>query len=121
MEYREVHVDVARNVPLVQLDPAALMQGRNGTADEPLYLICRSGSRGHQAAEKFVNADLPLAGPANLQGRLAADNVFGRAARYPGTQGMRIAPTGTAAWNTSRGETGVEVAVASDTSDAPFK
>jgi len=55
-EYREVHVEVARNVPLDQLDPAALMQARNGTADEPLYLICRSGSRGHQAAEKFVKA-----------------------------------------------------------------
>lgn len=54
VEYREVHVEIARNVPLDQLDPAALMQARNGTANEPLYLICRSGSRGQQACEKFL-------------------------------------------------------------------
>ena len=56
VEYREVHVEFARNVPLDQLDPAALMQARNGCQDEPLYVICRSGSRGQQACEKFLNA-----------------------------------------------------------------
>ena len=56
VEFREVHVDVARNVPLDQLDPAAVMQARNGSANEPLYLICRSGSRGQQACEKFLKA-----------------------------------------------------------------
>ena len=33
---------------------------------------------------------VPLAGPANRQGRIAADNVFGRAARFRGTQGTAI-------------------------------
>lgn len=33
---------------------------------------------------------VPLAGPANRQGRIAADNVFGRALRYRGTQGTAI-------------------------------
>ena len=56
IEYREVHVEIARNVPLDQLDAAALMHGRIGTANEPLYLICRSGSRGQQACEKFLAA-----------------------------------------------------------------
>lgn len=56
VEYREVHIEIARNVPLDQLDPAALMQARNGPAHEPLYLICRSGSRGQQACEKFLKA-----------------------------------------------------------------
>ena len=56
VEFREVHVEFARNVPLDQLDPAALMRARNGSADEPLYFICRSGSRGMQASEKFVKA-----------------------------------------------------------------
>ena len=58
VEYREVHVEIARNVPLDQLDPAALMQARNGNGNgnEPLYLICRSGSRGQQACEKFLKA-----------------------------------------------------------------
>jgi NADPH-dependent 2,4-dienoyl-CoA reductase/sulfur reductase-like enzyme/rhodanese-related sulfurtransferase len=41
----------------------------------------------------FVTGDptqVPLAGPANRQGRIAADHIFGRAARYRGTQGTAI-------------------------------
>ena len=56
VEFREVHVEIARNVPLDQLDPTGLMQARNGSANEPLYVICRSGSRGQQACEKFFKA-----------------------------------------------------------------
>jgi rhodanese-related sulfurtransferase len=56
VEFREVHVEFARNVPLDRLDPAAVMQSRSGSQDEPLYLICRSGSRGRQACEKFLAA-----------------------------------------------------------------
>jgi NADPH-dependent 2,4-dienoyl-CoA reductase/sulfur reductase-like enzyme/rhodanese-related sulfurtransferase len=37
-----------------------------------------------------VPTQVPLAGPANRQGRIAADNVFGRAVRYRGTQGTAI-------------------------------
>lgn len=33
---------------------------------------------------------VPLAGPANRQGRIAADHVFGRNSRYRGTQGTAI-------------------------------
>lgn len=33
---------------------------------------------------------IPLAGPANRQGRIAADNIFGRSARYHGTWGTAI-------------------------------
>jgi len=33
---------------------------------------------------------IPLAGPANRQGRIAADNVFGRQSRYEGTLGTAI-------------------------------
>jgi NADPH-dependent 2,4-dienoyl-CoA reductase/sulfur reductase-like enzyme/rhodanese-related sulfurtransferase len=41
----------------------------------------------------FVSGNLtqvPLAGPANRQGRIAADNVFGRSMTYRGTQGTAI-------------------------------
>lgn len=41
----------------------------------------------------FVSGDpiqVPLAGPANRQGRIAADNVFGRSVTYRGTQGTAI-------------------------------
>ena len=54
VEYREVHVGFARNVPLDQLNATQLASGRNGS--EPLYVICRSGSRGKQACEKFLAA-----------------------------------------------------------------
>lgn len=53
VEYREVHVDFARNVPLDRLNTAELTAGQNGS---PLYVICRSGSRGQQACEKLVAA-----------------------------------------------------------------
>ena len=33
---------------------------------------------------------IPLAGPANRQGRIAADNIFGRPSRYEGTWGTAI-------------------------------
>jgi len=33
---------------------------------------------------------IPLAGPANRQGRIAADNIFGRPSRYEGTWGSAI-------------------------------
>ena len=56
VEYREVHLEIARNVPLDQLDVATLMHARNNPAHEPLYVICRSGSRGQQACEKFLKA-----------------------------------------------------------------
>lgn len=55
-EFEEVHLTTARNVPLDRLDISAVMQARKGTASEPLYLICRSGSRGQQACEKFQKA-----------------------------------------------------------------
>ena len=53
IEFREVHVEFARNVPLDGLDPKAVMKARNGSSGEPLYVICRSGGRGQQACEKF--------------------------------------------------------------------
>ncbi|WP_339908646.1 FAD-dependent oxidoreductase [Symmachiella dynata] len=43
--------------------------------------------------QDFVSGEptqIPLAGPANRQGRIAADNVFGREVRYRGTQGTAI-------------------------------
>jgi rhodanese-related sulfurtransferase len=56
VEFREFHATAARNVPLDRLDPAAVMRDRNGREDRPLYVICRSGSRGRQACEKFLAA-----------------------------------------------------------------
>lgn len=56
VEFREVHADLARNVPLDALDPQALLATRSGSAEQPLYVICRTGSRGQQACAKLVAA-----------------------------------------------------------------
>jgi rhodanese-related sulfurtransferase len=66
VEFREVHAESARNVPLSGLDPAAVMNGRAGGPDQPLYVICQSGSRGRQACEKFQAAG--FANVVNVEG-----------------------------------------------------
>lgn len=55
-EYAEVHLEGARLVPLDRLDPQAVMSARSGSAQDPLYVVCRSGSRGAKACEKFEAA-----------------------------------------------------------------
>lgn len=64
VEYREIHVSFARNVPLDQLDVAKLTANRD--ASQPLYVICRSGSRGKQACDKFQSAG--IANVVNVEG-----------------------------------------------------
>jgi rhodanese-related sulfurtransferase len=56
VEFREVHSSYARNVPLDSLKPEAVMSARNGNADKPLYVICRSGNRSSKACEQLVKA-----------------------------------------------------------------
>lgn len=55
-EYGEVHLEFARNVPLDQLDPKAVIARRVDAGIEPLYVICQAGGRGRQACEKFAKA-----------------------------------------------------------------
>ena len=69
MEFSEVHVDFARNVPLDQLTAGAVSSGRTADASEPLYVICRSGGRGKQACEKLSAAGLNVV---NVEGGTAA-------------------------------------------------
>lgn len=57
-EFREMHIDFARNVPLDRLDAARLAAERNGDAQQPLYVICRTGNRARQACEKLAAAGL---------------------------------------------------------------
>lgn len=56
VEFREVHIGFARNLPLDRLDPKAVMDARNGSAGGTLYVVCKSGNRGRQACEKFIAA-----------------------------------------------------------------
>jgi rhodanese-related sulfurtransferase len=55
-EFRQLHATIARNMPLHSLDPTAVMRERNGTANQPLYVICKSGDRSAMACAKFVGA-----------------------------------------------------------------
>jgi rhodanese-related sulfurtransferase len=50
VEFAEVHVPQARNVPLDELKPSVLQFSK----DQPVYLLCRSGQRATKAAEKFA-------------------------------------------------------------------
>ncbi|WP_146448995.1 rhodanese-like domain-containing protein [Bythopirellula polymerisocia] len=59
VEFREVHAQLAQNAPLDSLDPCKVMDERNGGAGDPLYLVCRSGSRASKACEKFIAAGYP--------------------------------------------------------------
>ena len=51
LEFREMHIDFACNVPLDALDPARVAASRTADANEPVYVICRAGGRGRQACE----------------------------------------------------------------------
>lgn len=52
VEFGEVHVKGATNVPLDQLDPAT----DTGDKSRPVYVICRSGTRGQKGCEKLLAA-----------------------------------------------------------------
>ena len=56
MEFREVRAAKASNIPLDALDPRSVMKTRNGSAEEPLYVICKSGTRAAKAQQKFIDA-----------------------------------------------------------------
>ncbi len=51
LEFGEVHVAGATNVPLDQLNPTTL-----GDPTRTVYVICRSGTRGQKACEKLAAA-----------------------------------------------------------------
>lgn len=58
VEFAEVHVPQARNEPLDQLNPQALVADGQVTKEQPVYLLCRSGGRAAKAAQTFLTAGL---------------------------------------------------------------
>ena len=75
VEFREIHVEMARNEPLDRLDPKAIQIARNVSASELLYVICRSGTRGKQACEKFFAAG--FTNVINIEGGTTACDLAG--------------------------------------------
>lgn len=53
VEYREVHVSCAKNVPLDRISAAQHSEIPNDAA-APTYVICKSGGRSKQACDKLV-------------------------------------------------------------------
>lgn len=74
VEFREIHLEFARNVPLDRIDVEILHQARNAAAGEPLYVICRSGNRSKQACEKLSAAGLNVV---NVEGGITGWEAAG--------------------------------------------
>lgn len=55
-EFREVHLVAARNYPLAELEPKAIVAGRAVDAAAPIYVICHAGARGAEACTRFAAA-----------------------------------------------------------------
>jgi rhodanese-related sulfurtransferase len=55
-EHAEVHVPGVHLVPLDRLDAEQMARTTGFAKDTPLYVLCRSGSRARQAAEKLERA-----------------------------------------------------------------
>lgn len=56
VEFRGIHAEGARNVPLDRLDPVRVAREKQGS--EPIYLICHTGSRAQKAGEMFQAAGI---------------------------------------------------------------
>jgi rhodanese-related sulfurtransferase len=82
VEFREIHVDFARNVPLDRLDAQAVAAEYGASSSEPLYVICRSGSRGKQACDRLSAAGLNVV---NVEGGTLAWEAAG----LPVTRGKK--------------------------------
>lgn len=53
IEHAEVHVPGVHLAPLDRLDAAELAETNGFVKDQPVYILCRSGQRARQAAEKL--------------------------------------------------------------------
>lgn len=82
-EFFEVHAVGALLTPLDTLNPQLVMTARGLRATEPLYVICRSGSRSLHACQMFERAGFPNV--VNVEGGTIAWQKSG----LPVNRGMR--------------------------------
>ncbi len=57
-EFEAVHAEGARLMPLDELAPERVIQSRGAQAQEPVYVLCRSGARATKAVERLQRAGL---------------------------------------------------------------
>ncbi len=74
LEFAELHIKGARNVPLDRLDPAALTAENADTA-RPIHVVCRTGNRGRKACEALTAAG--FTNVVNIDGGTLACEVAG--------------------------------------------
>jgi rhodanese-related sulfurtransferase len=58
IEFRELHATVARNCPLDSVSPKTLLGSDTPSAEQPVYVMCRSGNRSRMACEKLEKLGL---------------------------------------------------------------
>jgi rhodanese-related sulfurtransferase len=78
MEFAEVHVPLAHNIPLDELKPGSLSLPK----DQPVYLLCRGGQRATNAAQKFAREGFaqPVVVEGGTQAWIAANLPLERSA-----------------------------------------
>ncbi len=86
-EFATVHAAGANNVPLDRLTLSAVQAARQGQPNEPLYLICKSGSRSRTAAEKLL-----AAGCSNVHSVSGGTVAWERAGLPVEKRGRRVLP-----------------------------
>ena len=74
VEFQQIHIDFARNLPLAELTPDKVQNGDLRAETDPLYVICHSGGRGRQACERLRSAGLNAV---NVEGGTAAWEAAG--------------------------------------------
>ncbi len=70
LEFREVHLPFALNVPFNQLKRSPLIANRQASTANPLYVICQQGVRSQHACKKLLSGG--LANAVNVEGGTAA-------------------------------------------------
>ena len=81
--------DLARAAGLALGERGAIrVNARMQTSDPDIYAVGDAVQIPNRVS--LADAHIPLAGPANKQGRIAADAIAGRAVRYPGALGTCV-------------------------------
>lgn len=55
-EFDKVRIPATTNVPLDQLDVRQYLAKRNASTDQPIYVLCKGGTRARMACERFLEA-----------------------------------------------------------------
>lgn len=69
VEFGLLHAVGARSIPLGKLTPASAVAARCGAPEDPIYIICQSGSRSRRACQRLAATGMHVV---NVEGGTAA-------------------------------------------------